>query len=66
MTNRKPKTANRLINEYIDTQPEFMRDWPLKSRMALRQLCDNDAMNLFFTGYSVWLHQQKMDVFVCD
>lgn len=64
----KIKTANDLINEFIDTKPEFMKNWPLKSRFALRLLCDKqnhggDAMNIFFTAYSFWLVDKGKEAF---
>ena len=63
--------SKALMNKFIDTHPEFMKTWPLKTRMGFRNLCDHAQVKEFFDGFLKWYNaelEKKIDVAIekCD
>ena len=46
--------SKELINKFIDTHPDFMRAWPLKTRMGFRKMCDYEQIKEFFDRFLEW------------
>lgn len=51
--------SKELINKFIDTHPEFMKTWPLKTRMGFRNMCDYEQVRGFFDNFLEWYNNQE-------